>query len=65
MKRMKRTMFGPGRLATLLLLSCVPLLTGCNTALAWGYALGWYALLVFAPLRSLYGSAALNLVNTL
>ncbi len=64
MKLVKRTV-RPGRLTAWVLLTCLPLLTGCNPGLEWGYAVDWYALIVFAPLRSLYGSVALDLINRL
>jgi hypothetical protein len=65
MKIEKRIRFGRGRLAALFLLACMPLLTGCAQTAAWAFMFDWGALILFAPLRSLFGDLSLQLVNNL
>jgi len=54
-----------GRVAALLMLACLPLVTGCNPAFGFAYMLDWGALIIFAPLRSAFGALSLDLVNSL
>ena len=51
------------RLATFLMIAGLPLLTGCNDGLAWGFSLDWYSLILFAPLRALYALGTSAILN--
>ena len=64
MKLWKRRIIRLGRVAAFALLTCIPLLSGCNSALSFSYMLDWGALIIFAPLRSIYGGVMLDIINT-
>lgn len=59
-----RRMFRRGRWTALTMLLVLPLLTGCNEAFALSFGYVWYSLILFAPLRSLYGAASLQAFNS-